>query len=106
MKAGKEQSDIRYSSIKERDASMKTFTYTITDTVGIHARPAGALVKEAKKFASSLTAAKGEKKADLKKLFAVMGLGVKQGETITVAAEGADEAAAAAALEAFLKENL
>ena len=28
---------------------MKTFEYTITDPVGIHARPAGMLVKEAKK---------------------------------------------------------
>lgn len=84
---------------------MKEFTYTITDPQGIHARPAGLLVKEAKKYASKLTILKGSKKGDLKKIFTVMGLGVKQGETVTVQVDGADEDAAAAAIEAFLKEN-
>lgn len=41
---------------------MKQFTYVITDEAGIHARPAGLLVKEAAKFASSTTIAKGAKK--------------------------------------------
>ena len=85
---------------------MKTFTYAITDPAGIHARPAGLLVKEAKKFESKISVAKGVRKADLKKLFAVMGLGVKQGETITIEVEGADEEAAAATVEAFLTANL
>ena len=84
---------------------MKEFTFTITDPQGIHARPAGLLVKEAKKYADTLTILKGTKKGDLKKIFTVMGLGVKQGETVTVQAQGADEDAAAAAMEAFLKEN-
>jgi len=84
---------------------MKEFTYTITDPQGIHARPAGLLVKEAKKYASSLTIAKGSKKGDLKKIFTVMALGVKQGETIKVQVEGADEEQAASTVEAFLKEN-
>lgn len=35
-----------------------------------------------------------------------MGLGVKQGEEVTIDVEGEDEEAAAAALETFLKENL
>ncbi len=84
---------------------MKEFTFTITDPQGIHARPAGLLVKEAKKYAATLTILKGTKKGDLKKIFTVMGLGVKQGETVTVQAQGADEDAAAATMEAFLKEN-
>lgn len=84
---------------------MKEFTYTITDPQGIHARPAGLLVKEAKKYASSLTIAKGSKKGDLKKIFTVMGLGVKQGESVTIQAEGADEEVAASAMEAFFKEK-
>ena len=81
-------------------------TLTVTNKLGIHARPAGLLVKEAKKYESKITVARGVRKADLKKLFAVMGLGVKQGETVTVDVEGADEEAAAAAVEAFLKANL
>ncbi len=84
---------------------MKEFTFTITDPQGIHARPAGLLVKEAKKYESKITMAKGARTGDVKKIFAVMGLGVKQGEEIKVTVDGADEETAAAALEAFFKEN-
>ena len=63
-------------------------------------------IKEAKKFESRLSAAKGAKKGDLKKLFSIMGLGAKKGDTLTIEAEGADEAEAAASIEAFLKGNL
>lgn len=86
---------------------MKEFKYTITDPVGIHARPAGLLVKEVKSHASKITIANPEgKSADGKKLIALMGLGIKQGDTITVTVEGDDEDAAAAAVEKFLQENL
>jgi phosphocarrier protein HPr len=85
---------------------MKTFEYTITDPVGIHARPAGMLVKEVKNYASNVTIVKGDGKADAKKLMVLMGLGVKCGETVTVEVEGGDEDTAAAALETFFKENL
>lgn len=85
---------------------MKQFTYTITDREGIHARPAGLLVKEAAKFTSSITLSKDQKTGDAKRIFAVMGLAAKKGETLTVTVEGADEAEAAAAIETFLKENL
>lgn len=86
---------------------MKSFEYTITDPVGIHARPAGNLTKEAKKYESSikLTNAAG-KSADVKKLMALMGLGVKQGDTVTVTIEGGDEEGVCAAMETFFKENL
>lgn len=85
---------------------MKAFNYVITDEVGIHARPAGMLVKEAKKYQSSVMVKKGEKKADAKKLMILMGLGVKCGEEITVEIDGEDEDQAAAAMETFFKENL
>lgn len=85
---------------------MKQFTYVITDPAGIHARPAGLLVKEAAKFASSTTIEKNGKKGDLKRIFGVMALGVKKGEEVTISCEGADEEAASAALEAFFKANL
>ncbi len=84
---------------------MKSFEYTITDPVGIHARPAGMLVKEVKKFASAITVVKGEKSVNALKLMALMGMGIKQGDTVTVNIEGADEDAAAAAIEAFFKAN-
>ena len=85
---------------------MKTFTYTITDELGIHARSAGLLVQEAKKYDSDITIAWNGKQADLKRLFAVMGLGVKQGNEVQVSCEGADEETAAAAMEAFMAANL
>ncbi|MBD5458246.1 MAG: HPr family phosphocarrier protein [Lachnospiraceae bacterium] len=85
---------------------MKEFTYVITDAEGIHARPAGELVKKAKEYTSSIAIIKEGKKADAKKLFGLMGLGVKQGMEITVQVEGEDEETAAAAMETFLKENL
>lgn len=85
---------------------MKEFTYTITDPVGIHARPAGLLTKAAKAYQSVVTLYKGEKSANVTRLMAVMGLGVKCGDTVKVTAEGADEDAAIAGMEAFFKENL
>ena len=85
---------------------MITFEYTIKDELGIHARPAGILVKEAGKFESSVTITKGEKKADAKKIFAIMGLGVKCGETVTATVEGSDEEAAANAIKELFETNL
>lgn len=85
---------------------MKSFNYVITDEVGIHARPAGILVKEAKKFASKVTISAGGKSSDATRLMAIMGMGVKKGDEVTVTVEGDDEEAAAAEMEKFFKENL
>ena len=82
---------------------MKTFNYTIQDELGIHARPAGVMVKEVKKFQSQITIQGNGKQADAGKLLAVMGMGIKK--EVTVTAEGPDEAEAAAALEEFFKAN-
>ena len=84
---------------------MKEFTYVITDPVGIHARPAGLLAKKAAEFQSTVTLVKGERRADTRRLMALMGLGIKCGDTITVQVEGADEDAAAAGMQAFLTEQ-
>ena len=84
---------------------MKEFTYTITDPNGIHARPAGLLVKQLQAYKSTVTIFKGDKNVDMKKLLALMGLGVKQGDLVTVRVEGDDEEACAAELEKFLKET-
>ncbi|MCI5994701.1 MAG: HPr family phosphocarrier protein [Blautia sp.] len=85
---------------------MKSFNYVITDEVGIHARPAGILVKEAKKYASTIMIVKNGKKADATRLMALMGLGVKCGEEVTVEVTGDDEEAVCAEMEKFFKENL
>ena len=86
---------------------MKQFTYTIKDPIGIHARPAGILAKMAKSLDSKVTISKADgKSAEAKKLMAVMGLGVKTGETVTITVEDGNEDANAAAMEQFFKENL
>lgn len=85
---------------------MKTFEYTIKDELGIHARPAGLLVKEAKKYESECTITKDGKTKKLTQLMMLMSLGVKQGETVTVTSEGADEDAAIAGLKEFFEANL
>ena len=86
---------------------MKEITYTITDPVGIHARPAGLLVKAIKALDSSVTIAKADgKSAVATKLMALMGLGIKSGDTVTVTIEGGSEEANAATLEQFFKDNL
>lgn len=85
---------------------MKNVTYVIRDEMGIHARPAGLLVKEVAKYSSTVTLSNGTKEADAKKIMAIMALGVKKGQSVTFKIEGADEAEAAAGIEAFLKANL
>lgn len=85
---------------------MKEFTYVITDEIGIHARPAGMLVKEAKAFSSAITLEANGKSADATKLMAVMSLGVKTGAEVVIKAEGDDEEAAIARMEEFMKANL
>ena len=85
---------------------MRTFEYTITDEVGIHARSAGLLVKEAKNYDSVIKVTKDGKSAEAKKLMALMGLGVKKGDTVTVSVEGGDEDTVAAKMEEFFRNNL
>ena len=86
---------------------MKQFQYTITDPLGIHARPAGLLVKAAKGLDSTVTIIKEDgTSAVATKLMAVMGMAIKPGNTITVTVEGGNEEANAAAMEQFFKDNV
>jgi len=85
---------------------MKTVEYTIKDELGLHARPAGLFVKEAVKNPCKVTLSKGAKNADAKKIFSVMGLGVKCGDTVCITCDGDGEDAAADALLALLQANV
>ena len=84
---------------------MTRFDYTIQDEQGIHVRPAGLLAKEAKKYESMISLEKDGKKVDVTRLMAVMGMGVKQGQTVTVFAEGSDEETAIVEMQKFFQEN-
>ena len=85
---------------------MRSFRYQIQDETGLHARPAGKLVKLARELDSAVTLAAGERQADGTGLFAVLGLGVKKGTVVTVTVSGGDEESSLKLLEAFFRENL
>ena len=83
---------------------MKSITYQITDRNGIHARPAGIIVQCAKRFASEITVEKDGESAAAKKLFALMRLGVKFHDAVTVTADGDDEEEAVQCLYNIMRE--
>lgn len=85
---------------------MRSFIHTVQDQLGIHARPAGQLVKKASQFSSSVTLTLGDKKCDGRKVIALMMLGAKMGDEITIWIEGADEEIAEQELKEYLNENL
>lgn len=85
---------------------MKEFTYIIKDELGLHARPAGLLVKLAKKFESIIELRKGDKSIQASQLLMLMGLGVKKGEEVSILIEGTDEDMACEELKAFFEKNL
>lgn len=85
---------------------MVSFQFVINDKTGLHARPAGLLVKEALKCTSRVTIRKGEKTGDAKRIFNVMGLSIKAGEEVEIIVEGNMEQEEARALQAFIKANL
>lgn len=85
---------------------MKTFEYTVTDGLGIHARPAGLIAKAAKGFSSEIVISKDGKSAVCTKVMAIMGLGVKCGDRITVTINGGDEEAAEKTMRELFEANL
>lgn len=85
---------------------MVKFTFVVNDEMGLHARPAGLLVKEAAKCSSKVTVRKGDKSGDAKRIFNLMGLSIKGGEEVEIIVEGENEQEEAAALQAFVAENI
>ena len=84
---------------------MRSFEYTITDPLGIHARPAGILAKKAKEMTCEVTLQKGEKCVHASRLMSVMGLCVKCGDTVTVRVSGEREDEEIGAMEDFFKSH-
>ena len=84
---------------------MKEIKYIITDPEGIHARPAGLLVKTAKEFAFVFKIAKDGKAMNCKAIFGIMGIGVKKGEEVTITFDGEDEDKACESINAFMQAN-
>ena len=85
---------------------MEKFDYKFENDFGLHARPAGVLVKTAKNFESNITVVKGDgNRASAKGLFALLGLKIEGGDTVSVGAEGEDEAQAIKSLKCLFENN-
>lgn len=85
---------------------MKKIQYVIKDELGIHARPAGLLVKEAAAFPGTVKIAANGKEVDAKKILGVMSLGAKCGCEVTITVEGDGEAEMADKMKKFFQDNL
>ncbi len=85
---------------------MKEIRYVVTDEIGLHARPAGLLVKTVTGFDSDITIKKGTMESNAKSIIGIMALGIKNGEEVTFIIDGPDEAQASETLGIFLNENL
>lgn len=86
---------------------MKSFIYTITDPLGVHARPAGLLAKTAQRFPNTvITLQKDTNSARATQIMKLMGMGLRKGDEVCISAEGDDEAAAIAEIEEFFRKNL
>ncbi|BAC44072.1 HPr family phosphocarrier protein [Malacoplasma penetrans] len=84
---------------------MKSINVTIIDPIGIHARPASMISSTAAKFQSSVTFKNGEKSANAKSVINLMALSAKQGNSIEIAVDGADEDAAIEAIKKVMEEE-
>ena len=85
---------------------MKSFTYKITDPIGMHARPASLLSKEIKNYKSSVTITKDGKTLEAGRVMMLMSLGIECGDEIVIEVTGEDEELAVTEIEAFFKANL
>jgi phosphocarrier protein len=81
---------------------MVTGTFTILNSSGFHARPAGLFVKTASRFCSSIKVVSGKQTANGKSILSLMLLGATPGAEITIEARGEDEAEALNALEELI----
>ena len=85
---------------------VKEFTYVIKDEIGIHARPAGVLVKMIKDAKSSVTVECKGKSADAKKIFSLLSLAVKCGDRVKIHIDGVDEDEVYEKVSKYLTENM
>jgi phosphocarrier protein len=75
---------------------------TLPEDVALHARPAGLFVREAARFAASITLSANGKHANAKSILVVLALGATGGADLAISASGDDAVEAAEDLAAFL----
>ncbi len=85
---------------------MTTRIVEVKNSIGLHAAPASFFVQEACSFQSSIWVEKGDRKINGKSLLGLLSMGFRQGESITIHADGVDEIAALDGLEDLLLHRL
>jgi phosphocarrier protein len=78
---------------------------SITNKIGIHARPAGLIAKECNKFEATMIMKKNDARANMKSIFSLMKLQIKQGDTVTIEVDGYDEDEALKNILALIKSD-
>ena len=79
---------------------------TVTNSVGLHARPATFFIQKANEFKSSIWVEKGDRRINAKSLLGILSLGIIKGVTIKIIADGVDEEAAVASLINLIENEL
>ena len=97
---------VRHGEEIRLGAPVFRFEYTVTDPIGMHARPAGKLAEAARAYQCEITVCAGGKRASARSPIALMNLGAGKGTVLSVRAEGKDAEAAIRALKAFFQEHL
>ncbi|MBD2230344.1 phosphoenolpyruvate--protein phosphotransferase [Phormidium tenue] len=93
-------------SVQESGSTVTSEAIVIPNPVGLHARPAAVLAQLAKKYQSAIRLHRGSDSANVRSVVAIMGLEIGRGETVTLAATGADAEAAIAELSTALHDGL
>ena len=81
---------------------MITRNITIKNTVGLHARPATFFIQKANSYKCSIWVEKDDRRVNAKSLLGVLSMGIVQGMTVTLIADGSDEAEALNGLAALV----
>lgn len=79
---------------------------TVTNSVGLHARPATFFIQKANEFKSSIWVEKGDRRINAKSLLGILSLGIIKGTEIKIIADGVDEEAAVASLINLIENEL
>ena len=85
---------------------MMTQEVTITNNVGLHARPATFFIQKATSYKSSIWIERDDRSVNAKSLLGVLSLGIVSGMTISLVADGPDEAEALAGLKELVESGL
>ena len=89
--------------LKNGSKNMIQRDVTVTNNIGLHARPATFFIQKANSFKSSIWIEKDERKVNAKSLLGVLSMGIAKGMTVTLVADGTDEDTALDALVALVQ---